>query len=805
MDTDSLLADNWLELATAHAVTGWLKSSLRDLLPALVARQITLAEFADQVGSLLEARKLTTPAQQKNPRSNVVQALKSFDPEHPAIALVSLSTAQYRTLNDQQRGRLALRETKYFTTDTAQTLVDRATSLLDSPEWSDVAAGLAVLIGRRISEILLSNFAPKTAWSILFSEMSKKPQLAKGLEIEIPTLAPAQLVLAAISRLQTGLRIDDLKLDSLTPKYAFQKVNQRYSEFVVKACQARFSDLIPNRSDRSNLYTHIFRACYATVAAHWFCPPNIPEHHYKAEIQGHFTLTPSGQKLPNYSARANYDDYAIGTPDGNRDGRLGIKLGLLPQLQVITAFQPSPPLPENTRLTATTTPTDKELDLLIDKESAKLDKESDTTSNLGDRDSSALPAERDRAFEPEASPSLESVLDHAPPPSTPDDVTAVEPANKTPSPAKKTPSSDATSVPKPIAGKHKRPPLLAEDLERMTKLMAQQGVFGSHTNVFHGLLNAFEQLQHQQQAQPQQDLEVIRWFTTEIDSLRARISQLEQERDSLQTALLSTDQFESLKAENAQLKEQLQDTQSRLASIHQLLGRAADATTPTLTASPISASTAPATLSSTKVAQNSRLEEGEEKMGERLTNTNHLLSTTNHSKNVPPFSKPCLPDPNTTQIIRGPDRYPQEGAASFEQVFPTSPSAPATAETPATTSSPSPKPAKHSRPHQGETAQKIHQIVDAMIRWNSSQQDNQRLLRISIPPVKALASALGANYQPTIQQVLKEREDELNELHARLMLGFRHNATVPRKDELLAAIARDFLGLENWADVHYIG
>ncbi len=89
-----------------------------------------------------------------------------------------------------------------------------------------------------------------------------------------------------------------------------------------------------------------------------------------------------------------------------------------------------------------------------------------------------------------------------------------------------------------------------------------------------------------------------------------------------------------------------------------------------------------------------------------------------------------------------------------------------------------------------------------MIRWNSSQQDHQCLIRISIPPVKALAFALGANYQPTIQQVLKEREDELNQLHSRLMLGFRHNATVPRKDELLAAIARDYLNLDNWADVH---
>jgi len=182
MDTDNLLADNWLELATAHAVTGWLKSFLRDALPALVARQITDTEFASQLAALLAARPLPllTPAQQKNPRSNVVQALKSFDPQHPAIALVSLSTAEFRTLNDQQRSHLAQRQTQYFSSATANILVDRATSLLVSHEWSDVAAGLAVLIGRRISEILLSRFSPQSAWSISFSEMSKKRLCCKS-------------------------------------------------------------------------------------------------------------------------------------------------------------------------------------------------------------------------------------------------------------------------------------------------------------------------------------------------------------------------------------------------------------------------------------------------------------------------------------------------------------------------------------------------------------------------------------------------------------------------------------------------
>lgn len=76
-------------------------------------------------------------------------------------------------------------------------------------------------------------------------------------------------------------------------------------------------------------------------------------------------------------------------------------------------------------------------------------------------------------------------------------------------------------------------------------------------------------------------------------------------------------------------------------------------------------------------------------------------------------------------------------------------------------------------------------------------------LRISIPTIKGLASAMGANYQPAIQEVLKERSEELEEHHSRLMIGTRHNAGVSKKDEVLRAISRDYLGLENWSEVRY--
>lgn len=62
---------------------------------------------------------------------------------------------------------------------------------------------------------------------------------------------------------------------------------------------------------------------------------------------------------------------------------------------------------------------------------------------------------------------------------------------------------------------------------------------------------------------------------------------------------------------------------------------------------------------------------------------------------------------------------------------------------------------------------------------------------------------MGANYQPTIQQGLKERSSELDELHSRLMLGARHHAGVNRKDDLLQAIARADLDLTNWQAVKF--
>lgn len=289
---------------------------------------------------------------------------------------------------------------------------------------------------------------------------------------------------------------------------------------------------------------------------------------------------------------------------------------------------------------------------------------------------------------------------------------------------------------------YKRPELLPEDLERMSAVMAQRRITGSYAEVFHALLEAFEQLQgeHQQQEKQEtiQGLETIKWFTSEIDALRKTIKDLEQERDALKANQIQSQEMEEVRAENARLMAELHDTRSRLHGIEQLLG---GRTGQSSNGTPVSESLAPM-----------QPQAGHERTAPAAAA--HAITSQSHSAIAPQHTEP---KPEVT------------------------------------------------RRNRSETTDKINQIVDALIAWNTGQEHMDTQLRISIPTVKGLASAMGANYQSAIQQVLKERQSELDELHSRFMLGTRHNATVSSKDEVIRAIAQDYLGLENWQEVKYTG
>ena len=236
--------------------------------------------------------------------------------------------------------------------DNPEGIVAKAATLLTDTRLPALACGLAVATGRRFSELLSgqSRYEAASAWSVFFTGQRKHRGDPENFRFEIPTLVSADHVLLAWERL--------LKLignEVLTP----HSINNRYNHIVNQAAEHHFRGLVPSRlpaaapgdegSERDPharerkadaIYLHLFRAVYATIAVHWFCPPRVNRITYKAEIQGHRQiLEADGSMRRSYAASRHYDDYQIGDGKGNIDGRQGIKLGTVPGLEILTVFR----------------------------------------------------------------------------------------------------------------------------------------------------------------------------------------------------------------------------------------------------------------------------------------------------------------------------------------------------------------------------------------------------------------------------------------------------------------------------------
>jgi hypothetical protein len=328
-----------LNRAVSVARTMWLRQLLAQHLTRLVELNGSPEdlEIAKEWDSFLKERfterGLISPSQQKNRITDVRNAIKVIDPEHPVLKVVGFSAAEWIEINSMASSETSLRTTQFLANP--ETIVNQARELLDSRTWSEVAAGLAVVTGRRVSEILkTAEFSNKSTYSVMFTGAVKRRDESVALNFEIPTLVSASTVIDAISKLRSWLD---------TSNMTNRQINERYEQAVAQTCDRYFRDLVPLRSGKDNLYTHLFRAVYATIAAHWFCPPQVSDLEFRAYIQGHFQILneTSEQKRTSMAAQRHYWDYKIDNGQGNVDGRLGIKLQE-PGVQVLSAFDRPP-------------------------------------------------------------------------------------------------------------------------------------------------------------------------------------------------------------------------------------------------------------------------------------------------------------------------------------------------------------------------------------------------------------------------------------------------------------------------------
>jgi len=312
-----------LEAAVAIARTKWLQAFLRRELPLLGDSPESWKAWDARLKRELEDRGKTTLTQQSDRVSEATRAIRTlYGDDHPSVKgeYVGFTRAQWLEYNLAITGGLETRKLKLLKDPDA--IADTARSLLTADTAPEVAAGLAVVTGRRHAEtIKTARFRLESDWSVWFAGQLKWRGERRDTEFEIPTLAPAAEVVAAWKRLRS--------LAPETASMSHTQVNAAFADKVAQVCHDRFESLVPARLSKAKLSTHLARSIFATIAAHWFCPPEIPDLDFRNYIQGHFDLWEmDGTVRVNALSERNYHDYAIADASGtNIDGRLGIRLG----------------------------------------------------------------------------------------------------------------------------------------------------------------------------------------------------------------------------------------------------------------------------------------------------------------------------------------------------------------------------------------------------------------------------------------------------------------------------------------------
>ncbi|MGC1526090.1 MAG: protelomerase family protein, partial [Phormidesmis sp.] len=327
------------EKALEQCSTQWLKTLLREFLPQIIGLPNTPAgqQQAKQWDALIKERMalrgLETPTQQKNPITDVRQVIKTIDPQHPALDEVGFTKEEWTEINMPSEQAVARRTAKPIANP--EEIVRRAEGLLKSDSWSEIAAGLAVVTGRRAAEVMqTAQFEQASQWSVWFTGALKRRGEEVELRFEIPTLVKAASVISATKRLRRAVD---------TSGMSNREINRAYSHAIAQACDRTFTDLVPSREGKDNLYTHLFRAVYSTIATFWYCPSEVPELEFRAAIQGHYQILEEGQTelRRSLAASRHYFDYEIADKviAAYKGQRKGIKLEQ-PDVEVISAFKP---------------------------------------------------------------------------------------------------------------------------------------------------------------------------------------------------------------------------------------------------------------------------------------------------------------------------------------------------------------------------------------------------------------------------------------------------------------------------------
>jgi len=323
----------------------WVAERMKVFLPKLAP--LTLFD-AEQIAALcaaeIEAWKdrpgLKSILSLKEPLKDARNAIKQLpltaensyvnrhgETEHIALKYLTFSEETWREMKRPSEQKFHARLTHQSMIYQPDEIVIRIERLLQSNYWEEVAAGLCVGTGRRISEVLKHGMVREgSLYSVWFSGQRKSERLGS---YEIPTLVASAVVVSAWGRLRTLRDFSGVEDSRLSSSHGP----------TVKAVIGRvFADLVEVPEGRAELYTHMVRAVYPRLAMFFFLPARVNETAYAAAVLGHSTTSQNGESEPDYGSSLYYMSYKICNTDGVVDSRQGIKLAE-PGVEMLEQFK----------------------------------------------------------------------------------------------------------------------------------------------------------------------------------------------------------------------------------------------------------------------------------------------------------------------------------------------------------------------------------------------------------------------------------------------------------------------------------
>ncbi|WP_201374553.1 protelomerase family protein [Ktedonobacter robiniae] len=173
-------------------------------------------------------------------------------------------------------------------------------------------------------------FHVKTKYSVWYEGAPNRSDFRES-HVEIPTFAPASLVVEAVERVR---RI--VECEGLTRR----DVSLRYGRAVREAAYRHVLRWVPLFPGEHDVYTVLYRSVYGSLALYWYCPATVSTSIYLATIEGHRYIreAPSAERRDQLARAAHYFDYVIADGAGKIDQRRGIRLGE-PDVEVLSVFK----------------------------------------------------------------------------------------------------------------------------------------------------------------------------------------------------------------------------------------------------------------------------------------------------------------------------------------------------------------------------------------------------------------------------------------------------------------------------------